>query len=310
MYRFPLWKHLLVLTVLVVAVLFALPNAFGEDPALQLSRDDRAAMDDASQQRVLGILSAASIPVAASHIEDDRLVIRFPLVDEQLKARDAILDASGSDFLVALTNAPRTPALLRNLGFRPMSLGLDLRGGVYFMYEVDVQGAVRQLLDRLDRDYRTLLRDQRIPYTNIAVDGNTLRVVLRQATDVPAAIKSMQGQDTTLTVSRDNAAAEPTILVQLTPEQVKLRQDFAIQQNIMTMRNRVNELGVAEADRGAPGRRPHRHPAAGHAGSERGHPRARRDRHAGVPARRRGERSVRGRAHQAGAARHQALPAP
>ncbi len=246
MYRFPLWKHLLVLAVLVVAVLFALPNAFGEDPALQLSRDDRAAMDDASQQRVLGILSAAAIPVAASHIEEDRLVIRLPLVDQQLKARDAILDASGSDYLVALTNAPRTPAWLRNLGFRPMSLGLDLRGGVYFMYEVDVQGAVRQLLDRLDRDYRTLLRDQRIPYTNIAVDGNTLRVVLRQESDVPAAIKAMQGQDTTLTVSRDAGATEPTILVQLTPDQVKLRQDFAIQQNITTMRNRVNELGVSE----------------------------------------------------------------
>ncbi len=246
MYRFPLWKHLLVLVVLVVAVLFALPNAFGEDPALQLSRDDRAAMDEASQQRVLGILSAAAIPVAASHIEEDRLVVRFPLVDQQLKARDAILDAAGSEYLVALTNAPRTPAWLRNLGFRPMSLGLDLRGGVYFMYEVDVQGAVRQLLERLDRDYRTLLRDQRIPYTNIAVDGNTLRVVLRQESDAPAAIKAMQGQDTTLTVSRDASATEPTILVQLTPEQVKLRQDFAIQQNITTMRNRVNELGVSE----------------------------------------------------------------
>ena len=246
MYRFPLWKHLLVLAVLVVAVLFALPNAFGEDPALQLSRDDRAVMDEVTQQRVLGILSAAAIPVAASHIEEDRLVIRFPLVDQQLQARDAILDASGSDYLVALTNAPRTPAVLRNLGFRPMSLGLDLRGGVYFMYEVDVQGAVRQLLERLDRDYRTLLRDQRIPYTNIAADGNMLRIVLRQAADVPAAIKAMQGQDTTLTVSRDTAATEPTVLVQLTPEQVKLRQDFAIQQNITTMRNRVNELGVSE----------------------------------------------------------------
>jgi len=246
MYRFPLWKHLLVLVVLVVSVLFALPNAFGEDPALQLSRDDRAPMDEASQQRVLGILSAAAIPVAATHIEEDRLVIRFPLVDQQLKARDAILDSAGSDYLVALTNAPRTPAWLRNMGFRPMSLGLDLRGGVYFMYEVDVQGAVRQLLERLDRDYRTLLRDQRIPYTSIALDGNTLRVVLRQATDVPAAIKAMQGQDATLTVSRDAAATEPTILVQLTPEQVKVRQDFAIQQNITTMRNRVNELGVSE----------------------------------------------------------------
>jgi preprotein translocase subunit SecD len=246
MYRVPLWKHLLVLAVVVIGLLFALPNAFGEDPALQLSRDDRAAMDAISEQQVLGILSGASIPVAASHIEDDRLVIRFPTVDDQLKARDAIRDAAEAEYLIALTNAPRTPAWLRNLGFRPMSLGLDLRGGVYFMYEVDVQGAVRQLLERLDRDYRTLLRDQRIPYTNVTVDNNQLRVVLRQESDMPAAIKAIQGQDTTLTVSRDNEASEPTVLVQLTPDQVKLRQDFAIQQNITTMRNRVNELGVSE----------------------------------------------------------------
>jgi preprotein translocase subunit SecD len=246
MYRFPLWKHLLVLVIVVVALLFALPNAFGEDPALQLARDDRAAMDEASQQRVLGMLSAAGIPVAASHIEGDRLVIRLPAIDQQLKARDAILDAAKSEYQIALTNAPRTPAWLRSMGFKPMSLGLDLRGGVYFMYEVDVQGAVRQLLERLDRDFRTLLRDQRIPYTNLAVDGNTLRVVLRQATDLPAAVKAMQGQDATLSVSRDDTATEPTILVQLTPEQMKVRQDFAIQQNITTMRNRVNELGVSE----------------------------------------------------------------
>ncbi|MEQ1581508.1 MAG: protein translocase subunit SecD [Steroidobacteraceae bacterium] len=246
MYRFPLWKHLLVLIVVVVALLFALPNAFGEDPALQLARDDRAVMDETSQQRVLGILSAANIPVASAHIEDDRLVIRLAGVDQQLKARDAILDAANSEYLIALTNAPRTPAWLRGMGFKPMSLGLDLRGGVYFMYEVDVQGAVRQLLERLDRDFRTLLRDQRISYTNLVVEGNTLRVTLRQASDVPAAIKAMQGQDATLTVSRDDAATEPTILVQLTPDQVKVRQDFAIQQNITTMRNRVNELGVSE----------------------------------------------------------------
>ncbi len=246
MQRVPLWKHLLVLVVVAVALLFALPNAFGEDPAIQIARDDRGAMDTVAEQRVLGILAAASIPVAASHIENERLVIRFPNVDVQLKARDTIVDSAKSEYLLALTNAPRTPAWLRSMGFRPMSLGLDLRGGVYFMYEVDVQGAVKQLLERLDRDFRTLLRDQRIPYTNLSVDGNTLRVVLRQAADVPAAIKAMQGTDSTLALSRDDNATEPTILVQLTPDQVKVRQDFAIQQNITTMRNRVDELGVSE----------------------------------------------------------------
>jgi len=246
MYRVPLWKHLLVLAVLVIGFLYALPNAFGEDPALQLARDDRAPMDANYEQAVLGILGAASIPIEASHIEEDRLVIRFPGVDAQLQARDAIQDVAATEYLIALTNAPRTPAWLRNMGFRPMSLGLDLRGGVYFLYEVDVQGAVRQMLERLDRDFRVLLRDQRIPYTNLTVDANTLRVELREESDIPAAIKSMQAQDTTLTVTRDDDAATPTVLIQLTPDQVKIRQDFAIQQNITTLRNRVNELGVSE----------------------------------------------------------------
>ncbi len=246
MYRFPLWKHLLVLVVILIGLLFALPNAFGEDPALQLAREDRGAMDDIATQRVLGILSAADVEVAASHIEEDRLVIRLPSVDLQLKARDALLDAASSEFLVALTTAPRMPAWLRNMGLRPMSLGLDLRGGVYFLYEVDVQGAVTQMLERLDRDFRTLLRDERIPYTDLEVTGNQLRVLLREDSDVAAAIKAMQTQDATLSITRDGDAAQPAILVQLTPEQVKIRQDFAIQQNITTLRNRVNELGVSE----------------------------------------------------------------
>lgn len=246
MYRFPLWKHLLVLAVIVTGLFFALPNAFGEDPALQLAREDRGAMDEIATQRVLGILQSANVEVAASHIEEDRLVIRLPSVDLQLKARDAILDAASSEFLVALTNAPRMPAWLRNLGFRPMSLGLDLRGGVYFLYEVDVQGAVTQMLERLDRDFRALLRDERIPYTNLEVSGNQLRVLLREESDIAAAIKAMQTQDATLSITRDGDAAQPTILVQLTADQVKIRQDFAIQQNITTLRNRVNELGVSE----------------------------------------------------------------
>lgn len=246
MQRFPLWKHWLVLTVLVLGLAYALPNLYGEEPALQIARDDRGVVDETVAQRVRGILDAAAIPITASHIEEDQLVVRFANVDTQLKARDAINDAANQELLVALTSASRAPAFLRNLGLRPMSLGLDLRGGVYFLYEVDVGGAVAQLLERLDRDFRNILRDRRIPYANIVTSENALRVILRNPDNFDAALQALQAHDTTLVVARDQDASEPTIVMQLTPDQVKQRQDFAIQQNITTLRNRVNELGVSE----------------------------------------------------------------
>ena len=156
---------------MAAALLLALPNLFGDEPAIQLARDDRAAMDAAAQQRVQGVLEEQKIPPTASYLEEGRLVLRFAHVDDQIRARDAINEATQGEYIVALTSVPRTPALLRALGLKPMSLGLDLRGGVHFMYEVDVEGAVDQALQRLAQDIRTQLRDERIPYTDACVEG-------------------------------------------------------------------------------------------------------------------------------------------
>lgn len=231
---------------MIAGTLFALPNVFGNDPALQIVRDDRGAIDATGEQRLRGILDAAKVPAAASHIEEGRLTLRFDTVDRQLKARDVIIDATQQEFQVALTSEPRTPAWLRVMGFKPMSLGLDLRGGIHFMYEVDVAGAVAQALERMDRDIRTQLRDERIPYASVVTKDGAIRVTLRDAADVPAVTKLLKADDPGITVSTQNSAEGPVVVVAMTPEQIKLRQDFAVQQNITTLRNRVNELGVSE----------------------------------------------------------------
>jgi preprotein translocase subunit SecD len=247
MHTYPAWKVWLVAIVMLVATLLALPNVFGEAPALQLSRNDRAALTEQGQASVTAILAGKGLSPEAAHIEGDRLVLRFGSVEQQLAARDAVQDGAPREYLIALAKEPRTPAWMRALGLKPMSLGLDLRGGVHFLYEVDVAGAVKQLLGTMERDYRTLLRNERIPFTGIEVSGvDSVRISLRTGDDVERAAAALRKQDPTITLETDRSAEGGSVTVRLTPEQIKQRQDFAIQQNITTLRNRVDELGVTE----------------------------------------------------------------
>ena len=246
MYQIPAWRYWLVGLVLAAGLLLALPNVFGEDPAIQLAREDRAAIDTTGQERVLGVLEAEQITPESAYIEEGRLVLRFAHVDGQLEARDAIQSAAPGDYVLALTDVPRTPELLRWLGLRPMSLGLDLRGGVHFMYQVDVQGAIDLALQRLAQDIRTQLREARIHYTEVAKEENQVRVALSPGADVAAARETIVGSDPGITISESTRGDAPLLTVAYTPERLKQRQDFAIEQNITTLRNRVNELGVSE----------------------------------------------------------------
>ena len=201
MHTYPAWRMWLVAVVVAVALLLALPNVFGDAPALHLSREDRAAFTDQTQAAVSGILEAKGIPVAATWLEGDRLVVRFDDAAQQQQAREAITEAAPREYLIALSQAPRMPGWLRALGLKPMSLGLDLRGGVYFLYEVDVAGAVKQLLAAMERDYRTLLRDERIPFTGIAIDGTDgVRIELRTGADVERASAALRQQDPLITL--------------------------------------------------------------------------------------------------------------
>jgi preprotein translocase subunit SecD len=247
MHNYPAWRLWLVAIVMLLALVLALPNVFGESPALQVSRNDRAAIDDAGKASVTGILTAKDIAVAAAHTEGDRLVLRFDDVERQLAARDAIQQAAPREYLIALSQASRMPGWLRATGLKPMSLGLDLRGGVYFLYEVDVAGAVKQLIASMERDYRTLLRDERIPFTGIQPDGaDGVRITLRSDQDIDRVAAALRKQDPDLTLETDRLGEGGAVTVRLTPDQIKQRQDFAIQQNITTLRNRVDELGVTE----------------------------------------------------------------
>jgi preprotein translocase subunit SecD len=247
MHTYPAWKIWLVAIVMLVATLLALPNVFGEAPALQLSRNDRAAFTEQGQASVTAILAAKDLAPDAAWLEGDRLVMRFADVERQLAARDAIVEAAPREHLIALSQAPRMPGWMRAIGLKPMSLGLDLRGGVYFLYEVDVVGAVKQLLSTMERDYRTLLRNERIPFTGIESNGvDSVRISLRTGADVERAAAALRKQDPNVTLDTSTAGEGGSVTVQLTPDQVKQRQDFAIQQNITTLRNRVDELGVTE----------------------------------------------------------------
>lgn len=242
----PVWRYWLVAIVLVIGFIFALPNVFGEDPAIQLAREDRGALDTAGEERVRGILESQGITPNASYIEDGRVVLRFDRVDDQLRARDAINDAAPGEYNVALTSASRMPNWLRAVGLKPMSLGLDLRGGVHFMYEVDMDAAIEGALQRMAQDIRLQLREARIGYSTVAVERGRVRVALREGADANAAAKLIRGDDTGITVETDRSGAAPVLFAGFTPERIKERQDFAIEQNLTTLRNRVNELGVSE----------------------------------------------------------------
>ncbi|MGQ0383986.1 MAG: protein translocase subunit SecD [Gammaproteobacteria bacterium] len=244
--RYPVWKNVLLAAVLLAGVLFALPNWYGESPALQLSRRDRAASDAATTAGFEGSLRGAGIGFEESFVDEEgRLWLRFADVPAQLAARDLIQQRYEGEYAIAMTFASRAPAWLQAMGLAPMSLGLDLRGGMHLVYEVDVAGAVDQLLQRMERDFRKVLRDARILYEEVTIEGSGVRIQLRDTTQAAAARTAMLDYDPGLSVTE--GPVQGTLLAALSEAQVRQRQDFAIQQNITALSNRVNALGVAES---------------------------------------------------------------
>jgi preprotein translocase subunit SecD len=257
MTQFPRWKSIIVALAFVFGILFSIPNLFGNAPALQLARKSYEPMQEVQQDAVEAALRERKLPFADSFIEDGRLTVRFEQQSDQLRASEALIEQFRDRYVVALSSAPRTPALLRAISMRPMNLGLDLRGGLQLLYQVDVQGAVRQRLERMEQEFRRLLRDERIPYVNVEAgqggeqtaqnrDPNAVRVVLRDASNLERARAALSKANPDLLFTVDDAPGAPTIVTRLTPTQIKERQDYAIQQNLTTLRNRVNELGVSE----------------------------------------------------------------
>src|SRR5277367_4155558 len=249
MIAYPRWKIVLVTVVLLFGIFLAVPNLFGEENALQLARD-RAAVIDADRTQVEQILKEHAVTPTGAFLEQGRLTLRFASTQDQLKARDLINEARPNQFTIALSQASRVPEWMRNLGLSPVKLGLDLRGGVYLVYQVDVQGAVKQLLDRHEQDFRASLRNARVAYQDVVVDypENRIRVLFRDADSFAKGKAAILGDSRNLKLTDITVAGAPALELKLTPQDIKEREDYAVQQNIVILRNRLNspELAVSE----------------------------------------------------------------
>ncbi|MCC7328823.1 MAG: protein translocase subunit SecD [Gammaproteobacteria bacterium] len=243
--RYPLWKNILVAVVMVAGLVVALPNLFGEDPALQVTFEKSGKIDAASAEEVQRSIQSAGIGQSGLYYDKGRVVATFPTVEVQLRAGDRLREALGKGYVVALALEPRTPRWLAALGLKPVSLGLDLRGGVHFLFQVDMDAALNQRLDRYAADFSRILRDNRIR-RNVRLDGRTVRVELADAADADKAFELIKAADPNLDLRREAAAEGVVILARMTEQQIRERQNFAIEQNTVTLRNRVNELGVSE----------------------------------------------------------------
>jgi preprotein translocase subunit SecD len=243
------WKIILVIVVVLLGALLALPNLFGEENALQLVVD-RASVSNDERTSIEQLLKDKGVIVDGSFLEQGRLTLRFANTGDQLKARDVIAEAHPNQYTIALTKASRVPAWMHNLGLAPIKLGLDLRGGVYLVYQVDVQGSVRQLLDRHEQDFRATLRTARVAYQDVKVDyaANRIRVIFRDADTFAKGKAALATDNRSLVFSDVNVDGNPAVELALTPQDIRQRQTDAIQQNITVLRNRLNspELAVSE----------------------------------------------------------------
>ena len=249
MISYPRWKMVIVAVVIALAVLLALPNVFGEESALQLVRD-RAAVQASDRDAVVQLLQSKDVKPTGVFLDQGRLTLRFASKQDQLKARDVITEARPNEFTVALTQASRVPDWMRSIGLSPLKLGLDLRGGVYLVYQVDVAGAVKQLLDHREQDFRASLRSAHVPYQDVVVDypGNRVRVLFKDADNQVKGNAAIVADNRNLHLTETSVGGAPALELLLTPQEIKDRQDSAVQQNIVILRNRLNspELAVSE----------------------------------------------------------------
>ena len=242
--RFPLWKNLLILIVLAIGFIYALPNLFGDDPSVQLSSSNLTPLEQAQVKQIKDLLKQAGLSEKALEFDAGRILVRFNNTNDQLKAADLLRDKMGNDTTVALNLAPATPGWLRALGASPMYLGLDLRGGVHFLLEVDMDAAMKQAEDRYNDDVRSALREAKIRYLSVSKDGGLIKVKLRSVEDKEAALSLLDDDFPTLDIEQPEGVNE--LWLKISEGEQREVKKFALQQNMTTLRNRVNELGVAE----------------------------------------------------------------
>lgn len=250
--QYPLWKYLLLVIVMVVGLLYATPNLYGEDPALQVSAVRGVEVSISTQETIRSVLQNNSVPFNSIALENEKVLVRFSNTENQLKAKDLVRKQLNDDYIVALNLAPKTPEWLLSINGLPMYLGLDLRGGVHFLMEVDVDAAISQSEERYISDFRTVLREERLRYTRIdqhekepgVTDGVEVRFAdVETRTKAEEVLRKQYGD-----LQYDTFEKEDNfyLLVTITDREKAEVRKLALKQNITTLRNRVNELGVAE----------------------------------------------------------------
>ncbi|PKO53592.1 MAG: protein translocase subunit SecD [Betaproteobacteria bacterium HGW-Betaproteobacteria-2] len=247
MNRYPLWKYLLVAISLIVAVIYSLPNVFGESPAVQISTSkSHLKIDTELLERVETGLKQEEIAYDAIFLDASGIKVRFANPDNQIRAKDALNQLLGNDYIIALNLLSQSPAWLNSIGALPMYLGLDLRGGVHFLLEVDMDSALTQAAERYVGDFRSAFRKDKINYLGISREGQTVQIRFNQAEEVKKAERIINRDYADLTVKETSAGNEIILSASLSAVAQKRIQDFALKQNIQTLHNRINELGVAE----------------------------------------------------------------
>jgi preprotein translocase subunit SecD len=252
MLEYARWKYILIVVVLLLSTLFALPNVFGDDPAIQIARADHTNLKADDATAIVSYLKDQKVSVDKSYVDGGKVMLRFVDTTEQFKARDAIKDHYRDQYITAMSFASRAPEPFVKWGLRPMPLGLDLRGGLYLLYQVDIKGSVSQYLEGYAQDARRALSVANIQFKDVTVAANggdqqnAVRIVLPPESDASAARTALSQTFQGVSTTTESLPSGSAIVATLSAAQIKERQDYAIQQVITTMRNRVNELGVSE----------------------------------------------------------------
>ncbi len=247
MNRYPVWKNIFIAIVILIGFIYTIPNFFGESPAVQITpAKSTTKLDPALLGQVEQIFKKENIQFDGIYLDARGVKARFKNTDTQIKAKDILQANLGSDYTVALNLLSRSPDWLRSLGAKPMYLGLDLRGGVHFLLQVDMKAALDKAAERFIGDFRTALRKERISYAGVSREGQTVQIRFTNPAELEKARKVLSKEYPNVTL-KDSASGEYKLLTaSLNAIEQKRIQEFALKQNIQTLHNRINELGVAE----------------------------------------------------------------
>jgi len=246
--RYPAWKYLLILVVLVISTLYALPSLYPDEPAVQISGAKAGTQIDQSViQKAEQILKEANIPSHDNTFTNNAALLRVDSTDAQLKAKDVLRRALGEEYVVALNLAPTTPEWLQKIGAKPMKLGLDLRGGVHFLLEVDMDKALSQRMETSATDLRRQLRENNLKFNSLTLNNNQINLQFAQNDDREAVMDFLRRNGNEFTQQALASSTGPMLRLTYTDARRQEIQSYAVNQNLTTLRNRINELGVAEA---------------------------------------------------------------